>query len=59
MNRSNLIIADALFVLVLVSIYSTDGFKDYPVILIPLVIAAFATCVVRHINYYNMTKRIY
>jgi len=23
------------------------------------IIAAFITCVIRHINYYNMTKRIY
>lgn len=59
MNRTNMIVADVLFVVVLVMICNTDGFKTYPVIFIPLVIVAFATCVVRHINYYNTTKRIY
>ena len=59
MSRTNLIISDVVFVLTLVSIYKTDGLKTYPIILGPFIITAFATCVIRHISYYNMTKRIY
>ena len=59
MTRANLILADTLFVLVLIMIYNTDGFKKYPVILAPFVIIAFGSCVVRHISYYNIYKKIY
>ena len=59
MTRKTLILADAVFAIVMVLIYSNGDLKKYPVILTPFVIAAFATCVIRHINYYNMTKRIY
>jgi hypothetical protein len=59
MKRTDLILADALFVLVSVMIYETDGFKTSPIILKPLIVIAFASCVVRHINYYSMTKKIY
>jgi len=59
MSRTNLILIDALFVLVVIMIYATDGFKTYPIILTPLVTVALATCIIRHINYYKLTKRIY
>jgi hypothetical protein len=59
MSRTNLILIDALFVLVVISVYTTDGFKNYPVILLPLIAVAFATCIIRHINYYKITRRIF
>ncbi len=59
MTNTNLIIGDTLFVVVSVVINATDGLKKTPIILIPLLLVAFATCVIRHINYYKMTKRIY
>jgi hypothetical protein len=60
MTRSVLIIADSLFVLVIISMnYSDGGFSKSPLFLKFLVVAAFATCIIRHINYYKHTKRIY
>ncbi|MGN6179015.1 MAG: hypothetical protein ACTHNW_07530 [Mucilaginibacter sp.] len=59
MSRTNLILIDALFVLVVISVYATDGLKTYPVILLPLMSVAFATCIIRHINYYKITRRIF
>jgi len=59
MNRRTLILADSVFVIVLIMIYNNGDLKKYPVILAPFIIVAFATCVIRHINYYNMTKKIY
>ena len=54
-----MIITDVVFVLVLGLIYETHGLRDYPIILSPLIVLAFATCVIRHINYYKLTKKIY
>ena len=59
MNRKTLILADSVFVIVMILIYNNGDLAKYPVILAPFVLVAFATCVIRHINYYNMTKRIY
>jgi len=59
MINTNLVVADALFVFALVMINITDGFKKNMIILGPLVIIAFITCMVRHINYYKQTRRIY
>jgi hypothetical protein len=59
MTRTDLIVADSLFVIVVTMVYETDGLKDYPVILGPFMIIAFITCVVRHINYYHIHKKIY
>jgi hypothetical protein len=59
MINTNLVLADALFVFVLVMINVTDGFKKNMIILAPLIIIAFITCMVRHINYYKQTRRIY
>jgi len=58
-SKRNLLLADALFVVALVMIYSTDGLRDYPIVLSPLLIIAFGTCVIRHVNYYKLTKKIY
>jgi len=58
-SKRNLILADVLFVVALVMIYATNGLKDYPIVLAPLLIIAFITCVIRHVNYYKMTKKIY
>jgi hypothetical protein len=60
-TRSALIISDTVLVGTLVAInYGNDGgFIKAPVILKFLVIVAFATCIVRHINYYKVHKRIY
>lgn len=59
MSRTSLIIADTLFVIVLAVSYQRGDLQEYPVILIPLLIAAFATCVIRHVNYYHITKKIF
>jgi hypothetical protein len=59
MNRKTLILADVVFVVVMILIYNNGDLAKYPVILAPFVLVAFATCVIRHINYYNMTKRFY
>lgn len=59
MTRTTLIVADLVFVVVMILIYNNGDLQKYPVILAPFVIAAFVTCVIRHINYYHMTKRIY
>ena len=59
MTRANLILADALFVIVVITVYNTNDLKKYPVILAPLMIIAFATCVIRHVHYYHMYKRIF
>ena len=59
MTRTTLIVADLVFVVVMILIYNNGDLQKYPVILVPFIIAAFVTCVIRHINYYNMTKRIY
>ncbi|MGN6639856.1 MAG: hypothetical protein ACTHJ8_13180 [Mucilaginibacter sp.] len=59
MNRTSLILTDALLLIVLVTIYNTGDLKKYPVIPAPLIIIAFATCIIRHIHHYNLTKKIY
>lgn len=60
-TRSTLIISDAVLVATVVTInYSNDGgFVKAPAILKFLVVVAFATCIVRHINYYKIHKRLY
>jgi hypothetical protein len=53
------ILTDVILVVVATTTYSNDDLVKYPVIMVPLLIAAFATCLIRHINYYHMTKRIF
>jgi len=59
MSRKILILTDAVLVVVGATIYANGDLQKYPVILVPLFIAAFAACVIRHINYYHMTKKLY
>ena len=59
MNRKTLILADVVLVIVMILIYNNGDLAKYPVILAPFILVAFATCIIRHINYYNMTKRFY
>ncbi len=58
--REILIIADSLFVLTVIAIHFVNGgFDKNPLLLNALVVIAFAVCIIRHINYYKLTKRIY
>lgn len=59
MTAATLILSDVLFVGALTSVYATDGFKEFPIIFFPLLSIALVTCVLRHINHYKHTKRIY
>jgi hypothetical protein len=59
MSNWGLIIGDTLFVFVVIMINATHGFKNNPVLLVPLTLVALATCVIRHVNYYKQMKRIY
>jgi fucose permease len=59
MRNANLIIGDVLFALGLILILITGTIKDYGIIVVPLLIIAFASCLVRHINNYNKTGRYF
>jgi hypothetical protein len=60
MTRGTLILTDSLFVVAVIIIdYGNDGFNHNPLILNVLVVIAFASCIIRHINYYKHHKRIY
>jgi hypothetical protein len=59
MSSASLILADSLFVFAFIMILATGGLNENAIILVPLLIVAFASCVVRHINYYNETGRMY
>ncbi|WP_214072015.1 hypothetical protein [Mucilaginibacter sp. dw_454] len=59
MDNANLILGDSLFALGLLLVIATNGIRDYGIILVPLLVVAFASCVVRHINYYNETGRYF
>ncbi len=54
-----MIIGDSLFALGLILVFVTGGLKENSIILVPLLVVAFASCVVRHINYYNETGRYF
>jgi len=59
MVNTDLVIGDLLFVIASFMIRITNGLSKSPLILEPLLAIAFLTCLVRHINYYKQTKRIY
>ncbi|MDB5005270.1 MAG: hypothetical protein JWQ34_3495 [Mucilaginibacter sp.] len=59
MDNANLIIGDSLFALGLILVFVTGGLKENSIILVPLLVVAFASCIVRHINYYNETGRYF
>ena len=51
---------DALFVLTVIAMQVFNGgFDKNPVLLNVMVVIALAVCIIRHINYYKLTKRIY
>jgi uncharacterized membrane protein len=60
LSRTTLIVSDlTLAVVVILMNYTNGGFAKNPIFLIVLVIIALASCIIRHINYYKHTKRIY
>jgi hypothetical protein len=60
MTGTILIITDTLFMATVIVIsFTSGGFNQNPAFLNFLVVAAFASCIIRHINYYRHTKRIY
>jgi hypothetical protein len=59
MSNANLIIGDLLFALGLILVLVTGTIKEYGIIITPLLIIAFASCLVRHINNYNKTGRYF
>jgi hypothetical protein len=60
MTRTILILTDSLFVVTVVVIqYTNEGFNEIPLFLKFLIVVAFASCIIRHINYYKHTKRFY
>lgn len=60
MSRKVLIISDlALAIVTTLMSYKEGGIEANPVILKLLLVVAFASCIIRHINYYNVTKKIY
>jgi len=60
LSRKVLVITDsALVVVITLMSYNKGGIDESPLILKLLLVVAFASCIVRHINYYKRTKRIY
>jgi hypothetical protein len=57
--NTDLIIGDLLFAIASFMIRITDGLSKSPIILGPLLVISFVTCIVRHINYYKLTRKIY
>jgi len=57
--RATLILADALFTTTILVMQYNGGFKNNPAALNFLVVVAFAACIIRHINYFKLTRRIY
>jgi len=58
-NTASLILADVLFIAVLILILADHSLDKNAIILMPLIVISFATCIIRHINHYNDTGRIY
>lgn len=60
LSRTTLIVSDLTLAIVATLMNFTDGgFENNPLILKLLVVVAFASCLIRHINYYKLTKKIY
>jgi hypothetical protein len=60
LNRKILIISDiALAGVAVLMGCAQGGFEQKPLMLKLLLVAAFASCIIRHINYYKVTKKIY
>jgi len=55
-----LIASDTLLVVTVAVIkFSNGGFDQIPIYLKFLIVLAFASCIIRHINHYRHTKRFY
>lgn len=60
MTRSTLILSDSLFVITITVMHFENGdFNKNPVILNLLVVVALTSCILRHINYYRLTRKLY
>jgi len=60
MTRTSLILTDSLFIVTVLVIHFANGdFDKNPLFLKFMVVIAFASCIIRHINYYKHTKKIY
>jgi hypothetical protein len=60
MTRTILILTDLLFAATIIVIrYTNEDFNDIPLFLKFLIVVAFASCIIRHINYYKHNKKIY
>jgi len=59
MDGAGLMLADFIFMAVLILILVTGGLNTNAIILVPMLIVTFASCVIRHINHYNDTGRFY
>ena len=59
MDGAGLLLADSIFIAVLILILVTGGLNTNAIILVPMLIVTFASCVIRHINHYNDTGRFY
>jgi hypothetical protein len=60
MTGTVLIASDVLFVVTVAVInLSNGGFDQIPTFLNFLIVVAFASCIIRHINHYRHTKRFY
>lgn len=58
--REVLILADSLLVLTIIAIhYLNGGFDKNPIFLNVTVLIALVICIIRHVNYYKLTKRFY
>jgi hypothetical protein len=57
--RATLIVADTLFVATVLVMHFNGGLHSNPLFLNFLLMVALGTCILRHINYYKLTKRIY
>jgi len=57
--RATLILADSLFILTIGTMQYNGGLNKNPVVLNLLAVVALAACIIRHINYYKLTRRIY
>ena len=59
-TRTILIVSDfTLAVVITVMNFQDGGMQKNPLFVNFLVVAALATCIIRHINYYKITKKIY
>ncbi|MDR3694055.1 hypothetical protein [Mucilaginibacter sp.] len=60
MTGTTLIVSDTLLVVTVAVINLTnESFDQIPVFLKFLIIIAVASCIIRHINHYRHTKRLY